>query len=447
MTEQSPQAERTTSWHTAVRESGFKIPMEREELRDVIDLALWAGQMLLQNGAETARVEETVHRMGTGLGANWMDVLVSPNAIIASTISGVEFRTKVRRVVRIGVNMDIITEIGDLSRRVIRDEADRFTVRAELERIDRKKRQYNRWLVVLLVGLACAAFSRLFYGDWGVFFFTWVAASTGMFVRQELTHRNFNPLLITVSTAFVAGLIASIPVALNLGANPEIALAASVLLLVPGVPLVTSAQDLIQGHIVTGLVRGILGLLITLGIALGLTLAMRIAGVDGFGSDPTAPVQSLLLVLLQDAIWSAFAAAGFAMLFNVPRRALLYCALTGAVGHTMRTLVIVQFGMTLEAATLLASVIVGFCGLILARRLKMPTTIFSIPAAIPMVPGRLAYTTMIGILNLSGARPEASLVLLTETVIEAIRTGVILAGLALGTIAPFLLLDHHKPVV
>jgi uncharacterized membrane protein YjjP (DUF1212 family) len=56
-----------------------KPPLEHDALRDVIDLTLWTGQMLLQHGAESARIEETVHRMGTGLGADWLDILVSPN--------------------------------------------------------------------------------------------------------------------------------------------------------------------------------------------------------------------------------------------------------------------------------------------------------------------------------------------------------------------------------
>ena len=60
-----------------------KPPLEREALRDVIDLSLWAGQMLLQHGAESARIEETVHHIGTGLGADWLDILGSPNMIAA----------------------------------------------------------------------------------------------------------------------------------------------------------------------------------------------------------------------------------------------------------------------------------------------------------------------------------------------------------------------------
>src|SRR5215510_12570304 len=132
-----------------------KPPLDREALRDVIDLSLWVGQLLLQHGAESARIEETVHRLGTGLGAEWMDILVSPNAIAATTLSGEEFRTKIRRAVANGVNMETIAEENELSRQVSAGALDRFEVRAEMERIDHLARQYNRWVVVGMVGLAC----------------------------------------------------------------------------------------------------------------------------------------------------------------------------------------------------------------------------------------------------------------------------------------------------
>jgi uncharacterized membrane protein YjjP (DUF1212 family) len=65
----------------------------------------------------------------------------------------------------------------------------------------------------------------------------------------------------------------------NLSNQPETALAAAVLLLVPGVPLINAAQDLIRGHLVTGITRGVTGLLISLAIALGLLLAISLTGV------------------------------------------------------------------------------------------------------------------------------------------------------------------------
>jgi uncharacterized membrane protein YjjP (DUF1212 family) len=258
-----------------------KSPLEREELRDIIDLSLWAGQLLLQHGAESERVEETVHRLGTALGCDWMDILVSPNAIIATTISGEEFRTKTRRVVGYKVDFTTVSAVNRLSRRVETGELDRIQVRSELRRISDLTPHYNRWSVVLMVGLACGAFSRLFEGDWPVFFVTVIASSTAMFVRQELIKRHFNALLVTIVTAFVAGIIASTATVFKLSPQPLIALASSVLLLVPGVPLINAAEDMIKGHLVTGIVRGFNGLLTAFAIALGLLLAMRIMGIGG----------------------------------------------------------------------------------------------------------------------------------------------------------------------
>lgn len=255
--------------------------LSRDELRDVIDLALWAGQLLLQHGAETERIEETVHHMGTGLGCDWMDILVSPNALVVTTVSGEEFRTRIRRVVRIGVNMHIVAEVIDLSRRVEAGLCDRIQVRAELRRISEAPPCYNRWLVALMVGLSCAAFSQLFGGDWYVFGVTFGAATAAMLLRQELMRHHFNQLLVVVGTAFVAGLLASSATLLQLGARPQLALVSSVLLLVPGVPLINAVEDLLKGHFVTGMVRGATGVLILLGIALGLLLAMRVMGISG----------------------------------------------------------------------------------------------------------------------------------------------------------------------
>jgi uncharacterized membrane protein YjjP (DUF1212 family) len=258
-----------------------KPPLTYEELREVIDLALWTGQLLLQHGAETQRIEETVHRMGTGLGADWMDILITSSGIVVTANSGGEFRTKTRRVVHMGVNMNIVAEINNLSRQVSSGEIDRDEAKRELRRISDTPHNYNRWTVVFAVGLSCAAFSRLFGGDMPAFLVTFIASSTAMFVRQTMMRRHFNPLVNVIVTAFVAGLIASSATVFELGEHPQAALAASVLLLVPGVPLINAAEDLLKGYIITGTARGANGALISLCIALGLLLAMALTGVSG----------------------------------------------------------------------------------------------------------------------------------------------------------------------
>jgi uncharacterized membrane protein YjjP (DUF1212 family) len=422
-----------------------KPPLDREALRDVIDLALWAGQLLLQHGAESERIESTIHRLGTALGCDWMDILVSPNVIAVTTISGEEFRTKIRRVIGLQVNLTIVSAINRLTNRVAAGELDRFGVRKELERISRIKSHYNRWLVVAMVGLACAAFSRLFGGDAAAFAGTFSAAAVAMVVRQELARRYFNPFLVVIVTAFVAGLLAGAVVRSDLTEAPRAVLASSVLLLVPGLPLINAVEDLIKGHMVTGITRGITATLILFAIALGLMLAIQLTGLPvttlqiRAGSPPTP---------LEDAFWSALAALGFAMLFNVPVRTLVGCAFLGALGHGVRTALIDSMGAGLETATLAGSTLVGFVGVAFARYWNTPSAIYTVSSAIPMVPGVLAYEAMIGLLRVSAANAGlTSAVAFTDVGIYATKTALILGAIAIGIAAPSLLFVRQKPIV
>ena len=184
-------------------------PTSRDELRDVVELSLWTGQLLLQNGAETSRVEEAVHRLGTSLGCDWLDVWVSSTAIVITTSSAAEFRTKVRRVVRFGgVNMDLLADVLLLTKRVEKGELNRAEYRRRLQEAHNKPRQYGRWLVTFAVGIACGSFSLLFGGDAWTFAVTVLASGAAMLIRQEMAVAHYNHLLTVAVTAFVAGSIA-----------------------------------------------------------------------------------------------------------------------------------------------------------------------------------------------------------------------------------------------
>lgn len=155
-------------------------------LAEVVDLMLWTGQLLMQFGADSLRIERNINRMAAGLGCTDLDIFISHHTIMITTIGENGFRTKIRNVKKHGVNMTIISAISKLSWRVMHQKPERSIVRQELQRISHISSHYPRWLVIVMVGLACASFSRLFGGDWIVFLNTLAASSLAMFVRQEL---------------------------------------------------------------------------------------------------------------------------------------------------------------------------------------------------------------------------------------------------------------------
>ena len=405
--------------------------LSRADMQDVIDLALFAGQLLMQFGADTQRVETTVHHIGTALGAEWLDVFVSPNALIITTTDHAEFRTKVRRVMRLGgVNMAGIAAISQLSYDAAQLEL--AVVRYRLDEIAEQSRHYGSTFQAGFVGLSCAAFSLLFGGDWAVFGVTWLAAGVAMLLRHWLASRQWNFALNTVVTAFAATLLASSAALLSWSDEPQIALAASVLLLVPGVPLVNAVEDLLSEHWVVGIVRGVVGLIITMSVALGIALALAVAGIGRIWGSFTPD-----LSLPADMFWAGIAALGFAVLFNVAPRVIWGSVVCAALGHGLRYLLI-NAGWQLEAATLGGALLIGTLGFALARWRRVPTMIFTVSGVIPMVPGTFAFGTMIGLLQavglLGGSANSAEM--LIQSGIDAVRTGLILASLAVGIVLP-----------
>ncbi|WP_026673664.1 threonine/serine exporter family protein [Alkalihalobacterium bogoriense] len=94
-----------------------------------------------------------------------------------------------------------------------------------------------------------------------------------------------------------------------------------------------------------------------------------------------------------EIIMCYIATFSFGILFNVPTRALYFGALLGCLSWVLFQF-LPSFGVTLILATAIASLTSASLSHILAKRFRIPVTMFSIPAIIPLVPGSKAYFTM-----------------------------------------------------
>ncbi len=98
--------------------------------------------------------------------------------------------------------------------------------------------------------------------------------------------------------------------------------------------------------------------------------------------------------LLQQGVWGFMATSGFAVLFNVPLRALPICGFTGAMGHMWRRALLAN-GAHPVVAAFVGALIVGFLGYSQARFFRMPRLIFTVTGIISMIPGVPAFETVV----------------------------------------------------
>ncbi|EGQ8023491.1 threonine/serine exporter family protein [Vibrio vulnificus] len=250
--------------------------------RAISRLVAQAGQMLLAHGAESTLVGDIMRRIGIASGVSEVEVALSANALVVTTVMDGHCITTTRSCVDRGINMKAVTEIQRICIMMEKGMLDPMMAQRKLNNISPER--YNRWLVVFMIGISCASFARLAGGDWAVFAMTFLASACGMIVRQEIGHRHFNPLLNFAATAFVTTLISAQAVIFEIGNLPTVVMASSVLMLVPGFPLINSVADMLKGHINMGIARFVMASLLTLATSLGIVAAMSVTGIWGWSS-------------------------------------------------------------------------------------------------------------------------------------------------------------------
>lgn len=405
-------------------------PVDEVPLDHIVRLSLQVGRLLLLNGAETEQVEAEVARFASSYGCQ-AQLMVSYEALLLTVVRDDVFRTKIgRRVPAMNVSLTAVGAVKRLVDEVVGRGLDLAQAQARLDAIEHQPPQYSRWLVVVALGLTAASLSRLFGGDWPTFAIAWLAGMAGTWLRQEMGPRGFSPILVPFAAACLGGVIGGASVRLGISATPALCLVAPAMIIVPGVPLINGVQDLVRNHMTSGISRlGFAGIVV-LAIALGLFVATLATGVS-------IPVDapSRFVAVPEDAVFSALAAVGYALLFNAPARLAWACVLCGVASHTTRTWLL-HLGVDAVTGTLIGALVVGLLAQAFARAFDAPPAAFAFPGVVAMVPGAYAFRAVIGALRIAHAAATAPL--LDETLALSLTVLLMVGAIAVGIAAPVL---------
>lgn len=242
-----------------------------QESSELGNLLLWAGTALLKAGAGSNRVVMNVGRIAAAYGyeanidLSTRNITVSlhyrdqPNVFSGSrNIPGLP-----------GVNFKVLSAISQLSWDVT-DKKMSLSETTDLLKKATQLPEYPRYVVLILTGIAGAAFCFTFGGQAIEMGITFLATVGGLFLKQELTRKKFNLYLVTYASALLAALIIGICWKLGVGNRFDHAFATCILFLIPGVPLINAVIDLMDGYIINGVDRGINAVMHAFSIAAGL---------------------------------------------------------------------------------------------------------------------------------------------------------------------------------
>lgn len=223
------------------------------DIKGCVSVCVEIGRLMLSNGAETYRVEDTVIRVGQSLGVNNISAFVVPTVIIVTAEGEDEEEiTQLTRVTDRHTNLEMIATLNQLSRDLSKEPKTPNEVRVMLYRIQMDLNEFKPFINVLLSAVATAAFTFLFDGTWIDIFPAFLLGGLATFINDYVSTITNVSFFAELVASFFVGLLAVILVELGIGQNPDIIILSSVMVLVPGIAITNGLRDLMAGHLLAG---------------------------------------------------------------------------------------------------------------------------------------------------------------------------------------------------
>jgi uncharacterized membrane protein YjjP (DUF1212 family) len=406
------------------------------EPADALHLLFASVTLLFENGQTTERVISAVTRLGAALGFSaivlprWGEVNIRigladrRQEIIAATPAGVDMR-------KVVATIKVIDDVCD-------GRIDAATARSSFEAITRFP-PVGVARFALFAAAGALALGVIFgAAHWFSLILIALSAGIGACLRRWLGGMSRNLFVQPFSAALLAGVIGAVAVRLQLSSALRLVAVCPCMVLVPGPHLLNGVIDLVRGRLPLGGSRIGYACLIILMICTGLLVGLSLGGVTLPASAPSSSVP-----LSYDVVAAGVAVAAYGTFFAMPWRMLPIPILIGMLAHTCRWLVIAIGGGSVETGALVACLVVGTIVTPVADRLRLPFAAFGFASVVSLIPGVYLFRMAGGLVALMAPGEKASPDLLLGIVTDGVTALLILLAMAIGLIAPKLLLERR----
>lgn len=398
------------------------------EQEQALQLATEAGHILLENGAEISRVEETMTRIASAYGVEDESFFVLSNGIIATG----QHYARAEFIPIKGTQLARVVEVNQLSRDVCDGHCSLDQLASRLEAI-RHSAAKPWWELLLGIAVGVSAFSLLFGGsltDAAVTFA--VGLLLGSFMTFLMPH--MSRFFGNVVGGLVGGWLCIIASRLGLGEHLPNMIIGTIIALVPGVPFTNGIRDIAHEDYIAGATRMLDAFMIFLCIALGVCVAFILdsrlhQGLLQLGAPTVDLFAAGWAIQLPAALLGTI---GFSVLFGAPRRYYVGCGLCGMAGWALFLLLNGDMRVALchfspAESALFAAMLVALLSQLMAQKWHCPTTLYLICGIIPLVPGgAIFWTAYYMVASRLGMAAATGFVAIKVTI--AIAVGIILAG-------------------
>lgn len=240
----------------------------------VLKVILDIGEAMLVSGGEVSRVEDTIARICRAYGMSRINVFIITTSIVV-TVSDQdgEMLTQTRRIYSYSTNFTKLELLNDLSRTLCETIPDISYMEDQLEGIQAAP-MYTERTYYLAYALISASFT-IFFG--GSLWDAGAAALIGILLRYLLfvnRRLEMNFIVNNLMCSLVGGLLAVVLTRIGFGESVDKIVIGNIMLLIPGISLTNSIRDMINGDIMSGVMRLSEAIIISIAIAVGFAIVL-----------------------------------------------------------------------------------------------------------------------------------------------------------------------------
>ena len=355
----------------------------------LLDMVAELGYQLAMSGAETFRVEESVHRVMMAYGID-AEVFAIPNCLHVSieTDKGKPM-TRMRRIGIHGNNLDAVEQYSNLSRKICQETPDPQVAMTWLRETAKKRREYKLPMFLLGHMLGAGGFAVLFGGG---FTDCLCACACGLvvgLVNHYMEKLKANQFFRIIAASFFMALLAYCSAAFGFAKNADAVVIGALMILVPGLVFTNALRDIIYGDTNSGINRIVQVMLVAVAIALGTGAALNLT--DHLLTLPEA-AGGISHNLAIESVACFIGCIGFFIVFNIHGMGGFLCALGGMLTWLSYRL-LGELGCGNIMAYFFATMVGALYAEIMARIRKFPAISYLVISLFPLIPGAGVYYT------------------------------------------------------
>lgn len=248
---------------------------DRSNIKKLLILAVIAGRIMLKNGAETYRVEDTLLRIcKSRMNIKYAESFVTTTGIFLTVEYKDEVISYVYRIKSRTIDLNKVSLVNDFSRKFVNSNMSIDEGEKLLKNIEKSK-TYSRFMKLFFGGFTGGFFSVLFGGGLSDFISAFIVSVLVVYIINSISKFDFAFFLKNILGGITAAFFSIAFFHLGLGNNLDTIIISSIMPLVPGVAITNAIRDTISEDFLSGMSRGVEALVIALSVAFGVGIVLR----------------------------------------------------------------------------------------------------------------------------------------------------------------------------